>query len=128
MKASERKSKDVSVSKSGELLLEISRCRPDRIIFMGKEIKMTNMGFSLLYLLAKHRGQVIDYEVILNELWADDEDAISHRLSYHISKIKKNILKVIKVKNQSKINQMIVAIKGRGLMLNLQEKELNIIP
>ena len=42
--------------------------RPDRIIFLGKEVKLTAISFSLLYLLAQHREQVVNYEEILEEL------------------------------------------------------------
>ena len=110
-----------------QAILQIDKRRPDRIIFEGKEIKVTTIGFSLLYLLAQHRGQVIIYDDILKTLWQDEEDAIYHRLSYHLSKIKKNILKILKEKNKAKIDSILMVIKGRGLMLNLREKELKII-
>ena len=107
-------------------ILEIDIHRPDRIIFEGKEVKVTTIGFSLLYLLAQHTGKVVDYEDILNELWKDEEDAIYHRLSYHLSKIKKNILKTRKHNDRDYIDSIFMVIKGRGLMLNLREKELKI--
>jgi len=76
-------------------LLQIDNHRPVRIIFEDKEIKVTARGFSLLYLLAQHRGQVVSYEEILNELWKDEEDAIYTRINYHICKIRKDILKIM---------------------------------
>jgi helicase len=107
-------------------VLEIDIHRPDRIIFEGKEVNMTTIGFSLIYLLAQNTGKVVDYEDILNELWKDEENAIYHRLSYHLSKIKKNILKARKHNDTDYINSIFMVIKGRGLMLNLREKELKI--
>jgi len=59
-----------------EPLLEISQRRPDRIIFMGKEAKITAKGFSLLYFLAQHKQEVVSYNSILDELWKDEKDAI----------------------------------------------------
>jgi len=107
-------------------ILEINIHRPDRIIFEGKEVNVTTIGFSLIYLLAQHTGKVVDYEDILNELWKDEENAIYHRLSYHLSKIKKNILKTRKHHDTDYIDSVFIVIKGRGLMLNLREKELKI--
>ena len=109
-----------------QFVLEIDQHRPDRIIFEGKEVKVTAIGFSLIYLLAQHTGKVVDYEEILTELWKDEEDAIYHRLSYHLSNIKKNILKTRKYNDRDYIDSILMVIKGRGLMLNLREKELKI--
>jgi len=86
------------------------------------------MGFSLLYLLAQHRGQVVNYEEILEELWEDEEDAIYTRINYHICKIRKDISKVINNKRKvaKNIENIFKTIPGRGLMLNIKEKELEI--
>jgi len=112
-------------------ILEISQHRPDRIIFEEKEIKVTAREFSLLYLLAQHKGEVISYEEILKELWKDekDADAIYTRINYHICKIRKDILKIIDKKedNVKKMKNIFETIPGRGLMLNIKEKELKLI-
>lgn len=50
-------------------VLQIDILRPDRIIFEGKEVKVTTIGFSLICLLARHRGQVMIYEDITKKLW-----------------------------------------------------------
>ena len=54
--------KEVKVNDDIEIIapvLVIDQHRPDRIIFEGKEVKVTSIGFSLIYLLAQHRGQVV---------------------------------------------------------------------
>ncbi|MBA7548822.1 hypothetical protein ES705_41290 [subsurface metagenome] len=109
-------------------LLEISQRRSDRIIFEGKEFKVTTIGFSLLYLLAQHREKVVSYEEILKDLWKGEEDAIYTRINYHICKIRKNISKIMDKKddNTKKIENIFKAIPGRGLMLNIKEEELEI--
>jgi len=80
----------------------------------------------LLYLLAQHRGQVVSYEEILKELWKDEDDAIYTLVNYHICKIRKDISKVINNKRKvaKKIENIFKTIPGRGLMLNIKEKEL----
>ena len=111
-----------------EPVLEISQRRPDRIIFMGKEFKVTTIGFSLLYLLAQHREKVVSYEEILKDLWKGEKDAIYTRINYHICKIRKDISKIMDKKedNTKKIENIFKAIPGRGLMLNIKEEELEI--
>jgi len=47
-------------------ILEIDSHRPDRIIFEGKEVKVTTIGFSLICLLAEYRGQVMSYGIYTN--------------------------------------------------------------
>ena len=107
-------------------ILEIDSHRPDRIIFEGKEVKVTTIGFSLICLLAQHRGRVVGYEEILKELWEDETDAIYTRINYHICKIKKDILKVLNNKSRyaKKIGNIFKIVPGRGLMLDIKEKEL----
>ena len=72
-------------------LLQIDQHRPDRIIFEGEEVKVTTRGFSLLYLLAQHKGEVISYDNLLDELWKDEE-AIYTRIIQHIYKFRRDIL------------------------------------
>jgi helicase len=109
-------------------ILEIDTHRPDRIIFEGKEVKLTTIGFSLLYLLAQHREKVVSYEEILKDLWKGEKDAIYTRINYHICKIRKDISKIMDKKedNTKKIENIFKTIPGRGLMLNIKEEELEI--
>ena len=83
----------------------------------------------MLYLLAQHRGQVVSYEEILKELWKDEDDAIYTLVNYHICKIIKNILKIIDKKedNITKMENIFKTIPSRGLMLNIEDKELRLI-
>jgi helicase len=128
MNISEQQSATVSPVAALEPLLEISQLRSDRIIFEGKEFKVTTIGFSLLYLLAQHREKVVSYEEILKDLWKGEKDAIYTRINYHICKIRKEILKIMDKKedNKKKIENIFKAIPGRGLMLNIKEEELEI--
>jgi len=109
-------------------LLEIDIHHPDRIIFEEKEIKVTATEFSLLYLLAQHNGQVISYGKLLDELWKDEEYAIYNRVSFHISKIRRTILKIIgeSKTNKEKVTDIFVVVPGRGVMLKLKNEELKI--
>ena len=112
-----------------ETVLEISLHRPDRIIFMGKNIEVTAKEFSLIHLLAQHNGQVMSYDALLDELWKDEEDAIYNRVSFHISKIRRTILKVIEKRktNEEKVKNIFVVVPKRGVMLKLKAEEIKII-
>jgi len=120
-----KKRKPRTDNRKPKTILQIDKNRPDRIIFLGKEVKVTNKGFSLLYLLAQHRGKVVSYEEILMELWEDERDAIYTRVNYHICKIRNDIAKVINnKKGAKKIENIFKTIPGRGLMLNIKNEEL----
>jgi len=109
-----------------EPVLEISQRRPDRIIFMGEKIRVTATEFALIHLLAQHNGRVISYDELLDELWKGEEDVIYRRVNYHIFNIKKIILKTIgeNKTNIERIKNILVVVPGRGIMLNLEDKEL----
>jgi helicase len=126
MNISEGQSATASPVASLEPLLEISQRRPDRIIFLGKKIEVTFTEFSLIYFLAQHNSQVISYDTLLDELWKDEEDAIYRRVNYHVSNIRKAMLKTIgeTKTNIERIKNILVVVPGRGIMLNLKDKEL----
>ena len=109
-------------------VLEIDIHRPDRIIFEGKEVKVTTIGFSLIYLLAQHRGQVMSYEDILKKLWGIRTEAIYTRIIQHIYYFRKNILDAIgnNKTNKDKVKDIFKVVSGRGVMLNINDTEIKI--
>jgi len=118
-----KKCKTISVT-----TLEIDRHRPDRIIFAGKKIEVTATEFSLIYLLAQHNRQVMSYEGIVKKLWGAKTEAIYTRIIQHICKFRKNILNTIgnNQTNREKIRDILKVVPGRGVMLNINDKELKI--
>ena len=65
-------------------VLEIDIHRPDRIIFEGKEIKVTAKEFSLIYLLAQNRGKILTHNDFLDTIWKESEDATYVQITYHL--------------------------------------------
>ncbi|MBA3062004.1 MAG: hypothetical protein FP833_03455, partial [Atribacteria sp.] len=109
-------------------ILEIDIHRPDRIIFMGKNIEVTAKEFSLIHLLAQHNGQVMSYEDIIKKLWGAETEAIYTRIIQHIYKFRKNILDAIghnKI-NREKVRDIFKVVPGRGVMLNINDTEIKI--
>ncbi|MEA2021838.1 MAG: winged helix-turn-helix domain-containing protein, partial [Candidatus Caldatribacteriota bacterium] len=109
-------------------VLTIDKRRPDRIIFGGKEIKVTAKEFSLVYLLAQHRGTTLTHDDLLNAIWKENENATYVQITYHLYKIRRDILKTIgnNKKNKEKVKDIFKVISRRGIMLNLKEDQLKI--
>jgi len=109
-------------------ILEIDIHRPDRIIFEGEKIEVTATEFSLIHLLALHNGRVMSYDELLDEFWKDEEDAIYNRVSFHVSKIRRTILKAIGNRkiNEEKVKDIFVVVPKRGVILKLKAEEIKI--
>jgi len=109
-------------------ILEIDRRHTDRIIFEGKEVKLTPLAFSLLYLLAQNPKEVLIYDYLINTIWKGSEDATYTRVTFHLSKIRRAVLKTIccNKKNRKKVKDIFKVISRRGVMLNLAEDKLKI--
>jgi helicase len=109
-------------------VLEISLHRPDRIIFEREEIKVTAKVFSLIYLLAKNRGKILTHNDLLATIWKESEDATYIQITYHLYKIRRDILKIIgnNKKNKERVKDILKVISRRGIMLNLTEDKLKI--
>jgi len=109
-------------------VLEISLNRPDRIIFMGKKIEITAKEFSLIHLLAQNRGKILTHNDLLDTIWKENEDATYVQITYHLYKIRRDILKIIgnNKKNKKRVKDIFKVISRRGIMLNLEEDELKI--
>ncbi len=109
-------------------ILEIDHHRPDRIIFLEKEVKLTPLAFSLVYLLAQNPKKVLTYDYLLDTIWKENEDATYVQVTFHLSKIRRVILKAIgnNKRNKEKIKNIFKIISRRGIMLNLEEDKLKI--
>jgi len=113
-----------------EPILQIDNHRPDRIIFLGKEVKLTPLAFSLVHLLAQNLGKVLSYNNLLDTLWSeDDDDATYVQISFHLSKIRRAILTTIGNNqiNKERVKNIFKVVSRRGLMLNLEIEKLKLI-
>ena len=118
--------KSVQIDKDSKAVMSINLNRPDRIIFLGKEIAVNKIGFQLILLLAKNKGKVLSYEQIIDTLWPSDEDATYHRLWYHLAKLRKEMQQILLYKKDNSPDMSVNTLKekllrvipGRGLMLD----------
>ncbi len=115
-------------SQKPKTVLEISLNRPDRIIFEGKEVKLTPTAFSMLYLLAQNPKEVLIYDYLIGTIWKGSEDATYTQITFHLSKIRRAVLKTIfnNKGNRKKVKDIFKVISRRGIMLNLAEDKLKI--
>jgi helicase len=70
----------------------------------------------------------MSYESIVKKLWGARTEAIYTRIIQHICKFRKNILNTIgnNQTNREKIRDILKVVPGRGVMLNINDKELKI--
>ncbi|MBA7526015.1 hypothetical protein ES705_18175 [subsurface metagenome] len=109
-------------------ILEIDQHRPDRIIFEGKEVRVTAKEFSLIHLMAENRGKILTHNDLLDTIWKGSVDATYTHITFHLSKIRRDILKTIgnNKKNKERVKDILKVISRRGVMLNLEEEKLKI--
>jgi helicase len=109
-------------------VLEISLNRPDRIVFEGKEVKLTPLAFSLVYLLAQNPKEVLIYDYLIDTIWKGSRDATYTQITFHLSKIRRAVLETIchNKKNRKKVKDIFKVVSRRGIMLNLEEDKLKI--
>lgn len=98
------------------------------MIFEGKEVKLTPLAFSLLYLLAQNPKEVLIYDYLIGAIWKEGEDATYTQVTFHLSKIRRAVLKTIchNKKNRKKVKEIFKVVSRRGIMLNLEEDKLKI--
>ncbi|GAH49457.1 unnamed protein product, partial [marine sediment metagenome] len=99
-------------------VLQIDKHRPDRIIFMGEKIEVTATEFSLIHLLAQNRGKILTHNDLLGTIWKGSEDATYVQITYHLYKIRRDILKIIgnNKKNKERVKDIFKVISRRGIM------------
>ncbi len=109
-------------------ILEIDRRHTDRIIFEGKEVKLTPLAFSLVYLLAQNAKEVLIYAYLIDTIWKGSEDATYTQVTFHLFKIRRAVLKTIchNKRNIKKVKDIFKVVSRRGIMLNLEEDKLKI--
>jgi len=109
-------------------VLQIDRHRPDRVIFMGKEVKLTPLAFSMLYLLAQNPKGVLSYDYLIKTIWDGSKDTTYTQVTFHLSKIRRAVLETISHNNENmkKVKEIFKVVSRRGIMLNLEEDKLKI--
>jgi len=96
-------------------LFVLNRLRPDRLLFRGCAIALTEKQFELLWVLAGHAGQCVAYDRLMDRLWPDcfvEQQQISSHKSKILQKVRKACGRAAPA--------LIRTIRGRGLVLETE--------
>ena len=74
----------------------------------GKAISLTNHEFELLKYLIRSRGQVINRDELLNEVWGKDVFVTPHTVDTHMANLRK------KIEDDTSRPRLIISIRGVG--------------
>ena len=74
----------------------------------GRELHLTSLEQSLLYLLAENAGRLLTRDEILNYLWGADYEAESNVVDRHIRNLR------VKLQDHSRPPRYIATVPGRG--------------
>jgi len=84
--------KPITENQLPKTILQIDQHRPDRIIFLGKEVRLTPLAFSLISLLVQNPKKVLTYEYLLNTIWKENQVVTYVQVNFHLSKVRRVIL------------------------------------
>lgn len=90
----------------GDLVLDSRAQTAERA---GQPLKLTPREFSLLEALARHEGQVLTREAILERIWNNDE-ALPNTVNFHMASLRKKL-------DQDHEVKLIHTVHGLGYML-----------
>ena len=79
----------------------------------GSTVNLTKKEFEILAYLAKRPGRVITRDILLNEIWGDDEVVIDRTIDVHIRKIREKL--------GEEYQNLIETIKGVGYRFKVED-------
>lgn len=72
-------------------LIQIDKKAHNVTTIHGQEVKLTNLEFDILYLLAGERGKVFSAEDILHAVWSDPSTVSSKTVMVHVSNLRNKL-------------------------------------
>src|SRR5947209_2943543 len=62
-----------------------------RVKINEQEIDLTYTEYELLYILIKNRGRIVTYDLILDEIWYDDDTSERQNIHIYVNRLRKKI-------------------------------------
>ena len=62
-----------------------------RVKINEQEIDLTYTEYELLYILFKNRGRIVTYDLILDEIWEDDDTSERQNIHTYVNRLRKKI-------------------------------------
>lgn len=78
----------VPVYKAGDLKIDFDK---RRVFLAGKEIRLTQIEYKLVSMLAENAGRVITYEAIIRDIWGPHADTNNQILRVNMANIRRKI-------------------------------------
>lgn len=100
-----------NIMKIGDLIIDPIRYRVE---YRGKEITLRRKEFVLLEYLARHHGQVVTRQMILDHVWDSSADPASNTVDVHINHLRGKIGRPFQTK-------IIKTIPGVGYKLEVEK-------
>ena len=78
----------VPAYKAGDLKIDFDK---RRVFLAGKEIRLTQIEYKLVSMLAENAGRVITYEAIIRDIWGPHADTNNQILRVNMANIRRKI-------------------------------------
>lgn len=96
-----------TILRTGDLVLDPNALRA---YFKGSEIALTSKEFAIMEYLIRNVGRVVSQEELLEHVWNEDANQLTHAIKVHIMNMRKKLSAVGG-------EDLISTVKGRGYML-----------
>lgn len=94
----------------GEVRVDFRRMRVTRA---GEPVELSALEFRLLRFLVERRGEVLDRETLLDEVWGYDADVYSRTVDQHVATLRK------KIEADPRHPRHLVTVHGAGYKLDV---------
>ena len=122
MRPGERTSHTLAMPR--EQLLYLDLRHPGTVTVKGKRLILTSPQFEQLAALAASPGLCVTYDDLYRAMWPEGVHVEKQQVNYHKAKLLKQLSKVLP---EREARSLIMAIPGKGLLLNLRAEEVHLL-
>ena len=98
----------------GELYIQSEQ---HKVLKRDQEVRLTNIEFRILYVLALHQGSILSKEQIYNFVWNGEYLRDDSNITSHIRRLRK------KIEDDPSRPEYIQTVRGVGYRMNMVKKE-----
>lgn len=88
-----------------------------KVLKRDQEVRLTNIEFRILYVLALHQGSILSKEQIYNFVWNGEYFRDDSNITSHIRRLRK------KIEDDPSRPEYIQTVRGVGYRMNMVKKE-----
>lgn len=98
----------------GELCIQPNQ---HKVLKRSQEVRLTNIEFRILYVLALHQGSILSKEQIYNFVWNGEYLRDDSNITSHVRRLRK------KIEDDPSRPEYIQTVRGVGYRMNMVKKE-----